>query len=89
MLGDSDHAYGTARRALNGQWYGWHAAQNRDEGENLYVRYLYWNDGHWNSSYNYLDNDWNSNNPAALLATPFISPRRPAFFAGPAGSFVW
>lgn len=48
--------------------------RNRDG--NLYVRYLYWNDGRWNWSNNWLDNDWNGNNPAAVRATLFyFSPR--------------
>ena len=42
---------------------------NRDSNGNLYVRYLYFNDGEWRSNYNWLDNDWNDNNPAALRAT--------------------
>ena len=46
---------------------------NRDSDGNLYVRFLYFNDGAWNRNYNWLDNDWNDNNPAALLATYFIS----------------
>ncbi len=46
---------------------------NRDSDGNLYVRYLYFNDGRWNSNYNWLDNDWNSDNPAALRAILFIS----------------
>ena len=44
-----------------------------DANGNLYVRYLYFNDGAWNRNYNWFDNDWNGNNPAALLATLFIS----------------
>lgn len=39
----------------------------------LYVLYLYWNDGQWNWNVNWLDNDWNDNNPSAVLATHFIS----------------
>ncbi|AKM84665.1 MAG: hypothetical protein VE98_C0001G0208 [candidate division Kazan bacterium GW2011_GWA1_50_15] len=46
---------------------------NRNSDGNLNVRYLNWNDGRWNWNYNWLDNDWNSNNPAAVLATVFIS----------------
>jgi len=46
---------------------------NRNADGNLYVRDLYFNDGTWNRNYNWLDNDWNSNNPAVLLATIFIS----------------
>lgn len=48
---------------------------NRDSDDNLYVRYLYFNDGEWNSNHNWLDNDWNDNNPAAVRATLFISLR--------------
>jgi hypothetical protein len=46
---------------------------NRNSDGNLYVRYLYWNDDRWNWSNNWLDNDWNDNNPAALSATLFAS----------------
>ena len=46
---------------------------NRNSDDNLYVRYLYWNDGRWNWGNNWLDNDWNGNNHAALRATLFIS----------------
>lgn len=42
---------------------------HRNSNDNLYVRYLYWNDGAWNWNNNWLDNDWNGNNPAAVLAT--------------------
>ena len=45
--------------------------QNSDG--NRYVLYLYWNDGAWNWNVNWLDNDWNANNPSAVLATFFIS----------------
>lgn len=47
---------------------------NRDGDGNLYVRYLYWNGDEWNWNYNWLDNDWNSNNPAAVRAILFMSP---------------
>jgi len=40
-----------------------HAHRNRDG--NLYVRYLYWNGDRWDWNDNWLDNDWNSDNPAA------------------------
>ena len=46
---------------------------NRNRDGNLYVRYLYWNDDRWNWSNNWLDNDWNGNNPSALRATLFAS----------------
>ena len=45
----------------------------RDSDGNLYVRYLNWNGSKWNWSYNWLDNDFNSDNPA-VLATLLISP---------------
>ncbi len=48
---------------------------NRDSSDNLYVRYLYWNDGKWRWNYNWLDNDWNVNYPSVALANLFISPR--------------
>lgn len=41
----------------------------RDPDGNLHVRYLNWNNGRWNWSYNWLDGDWSSNNPAALRAS--------------------
>lgn len=37
------------------------------------VRYLYWNGDRWNWNYNWLDNLWNAADPAAVLATRFIS----------------
>ena len=45
----------------------------RNSNGNRYVLYLYWNDGAWNWNVNWLDNDWNANNPSAVLATHFIS----------------
>lgn len=45
----------------------------RNSDGNRYVLYLYWNDGAWNWNVNWLDNDWNDNNPSAVLATHFIS----------------
>ncbi len=45
----------------------------RDADGNLYVRYFYWNGGAWRRDYNWLDNDWNRQNPAVELATLFIS----------------
>ena len=46
----------------------------RNPNGNRYVLYLYRNDdGSWNWNYNWLDNDFNDNNPAALSATLFIS----------------
>jgi len=45
----------------------------RNPDGNRYVLCLYWNDGRWNWNYNWLENDWNVNNPSAVLATFFIS----------------
>lgn len=47
----------------------------RNANGNRYVLYLYWNDGVWNWNVNWLDNDYNVNNPSAVLATHFISPQ--------------
>ncbi len=34
---------------------------------------LYFKDGKWQWNYNWLENDWNANNPSAVLATLFVS----------------
>lgn len=39
---------------------------------NLYVRYLNWNGSQWNWNYNWLDNDFDADNPAALAALFFL-----------------
>ena len=41
--------------------------RNRDG--NLFVRFLYWDDGRWNWSYHWLDCDWRGNDPAAVRAS--------------------
>lgn len=41
----------------------------RSSGGFLCVRYLYWDVSRWSWYYNWLDDDWNSGNPAALLAS--------------------
>ena len=46
---------------------------NRNSDGNLYARYLNWNGDKWSWNYNWLDNDFNDNNPAAVLASGFIS----------------
>ena len=46
----------------------------RDSNGNLYVRYLNWNGKAWNWNYNWLDNDWNANNPVALASTSHFLP---------------
>ena len=68
MLGHYDAEYDTALRVFKGQWYGWHSVRYRNADGNLYVRYLNWNGDRWDWSYNWLDNDWNDNNPAAVSA---------------------
>lgn len=52
-------------RVINGWWRGWHGARFRNANGNLYVEYPYWNGNRWNWNYNWLDNDWNDNEPAA------------------------
>ena len=69
MLGHYDAEYDSALRAFERQWHGWHPVRYRNADGNLYVRYLYWNGDRWNWNYNWLDNDWNDNNPAAVSAT--------------------
>lgn len=44
---------------------------HRNSNGNLYVRYLYWNDGQWNWNYNWLDNDFDDQYPAAISASLF------------------
>lgn len=44
----------------------------RNSDDNLYVRYLYWNDDKWNWNYNWLDNDFDDQNPAVLLASGLV-----------------
>jgi len=41
----------------------------RSAGGNLFVKYLYWNGSRWDWHYDWLDDDWRSNNPAASLAS--------------------
>jgi hypothetical protein len=73
VLCDYDREYDSARRKILWAvvWKALHTYRNADG--NLYVRYLYWNDGRWVSNYNWLDNDWNANNLSAVLATLFTS----------------
>lgn len=52
----------------------------RDSDGNLIVRYLNWNGDKWNWNYNWLDNDFNDNNPAVVSEALFIS--LPLFFIG-------
>ena len=41
---------------------------------NVYVRYVYRNGDKLNSNWNWLDNNFNANNPAAVPASIFLSP---------------
>ncbi|MBT3231005.1 hypothetical protein HN358_04495 [Candidatus Uhrbacteria bacterium] len=41
----------------------------RDSGGRLYVRYLCWNDGQWRWYCSWLDDPWDSQRPAAILAS--------------------
>jgi len=45
----------------------------RNSDGNLCVRYLNWDGDQWNWNYNWIDNDFNSDGPAVLRATFFIS----------------
>ncbi len=45
----------------------------RNPNGNRYVLCLYWSGKAWNWNINWLDNDFNANNPSAVLATLFIS----------------
>jgi len=58
--------------------------QNRDIDGNLNVPYLYENGDKVVLNWNWLDNDWDSNNPALRFATFFISPLAYGW-----GSFAW
>jgi hypothetical protein len=59
----------TIGSAFGEQWHGWRFIHFRNLGDdNLYVRYINWNGDRWYTNYNWLDNDWNSNNPAAVLS---------------------
>ncbi len=46
----------------------------RNSNDDLYVRYLYWDDSAWNWNCNWLVSSFNSYNPAVVLATLLISP---------------
>ena len=48
--------------------YFWGTVYRSSDG-NLYVRCLYWNDGQWNWNYNWLDNEFDDQNPAAVSAS--------------------
>ena len=74
MLGHYDAKYDTTLRIFKGWCNRKHFTHFRNpSNDNLYVRYGYWKKGRVVSNYNWLDNDWNGNNPAAS-ATLFISP---------------
>ncbi len=64
----------TARRVFNGQCPRRCRTCDRNSDGNLYVRYLYWKDGQWNWNYNWLDNEFDGQNPAAVSASLFSVP---------------
>lgn len=72
-LGHFDAESDSIPRVFKGWWLGRRLVHYRNSDGNLYVRYLYWNDGRWNWSNNWLDNEWNVNNPAAVSENLFIS----------------
>ncbi len=45
----------------------------RNSDDNLNVRYLNWNGDRWDWDWDWLGSDWDSYNPAALLANLFVS----------------
>ena len=69
-----DAEYDTARSRFDGQWHGRYLIRNRNSDGNLYVRYLYWNDGRWNWNCLPLGRDWGAANFSGSLATLLISP---------------
>lgn len=71
----------SANWRIKGRWYGRylvHYVQNADG--NLNVPYAIENDDKVVVNWNWLDNDWNANNPALRFATLFISPLAQNFF---------
>ncbi len=74
MLGHYDAKYDSTPRVFDGRWHGRHVAhlvQHRNG--NLNVPYLYENGDEVLLNWNWVDNDFNSNNPALRHATHFIS----------------
>lgn len=55
------------------QCQGRYPTHSQNSDGNVNVNYVYFNDGKLNWNNNWLDNDWDSQNPAAVLATLFIS----------------
>lgn len=56
-----------------GKWVYFWGTIYRNSGGDLYVRCLDWDDGQWQSNYHWLDDGWNSGNPAAVSASSSIS----------------
>ena len=52
----------------------------RNSDGNLYVRCLNWNGNRWNWNYNWLDNNFNCNNPAACSQLSSFLPFQGVFF---------
>lgn len=70
MLGHYDAEYDTTPRVFKGWWYRRyfvHFVRNHDG--NLNVPYVYDDGNKVVVNWNWLDNDWNGNNPAARFAT--------------------
>ena len=75
MLGHYYAEYDSTLRVLKGWWHGRHFTRIvRNQNGYLSVPYLYENDDKVVLNWNWVDNDWNDNNPALRHATHFISP---------------
>lgn len=61
-------------RRVEGWWNGRLAVRNRNPDGNLYVRYLHWNGDEWDWNDNWLDNQWDDDNPAVLRNYFHFSP---------------
>jgi hypothetical protein len=65
VLGHYDAKYDSTLRVFEGWWNGWRIIRFvRNQNGNLYVPYLIEVDGKVVLNWNWLDNNWNSNNPA-------------------------
>jgi hypothetical protein len=74
LLGHYDAECDSTPREFEGWWCGRQCAHIvRNRNGNLNVPYLYENDGKVVLNWNYLDNNWNDNNPALRFASRIIS----------------
>jgi hypothetical protein len=70
VLGHYDAEYDTTPRVFKGWWNGRHFVHFvRNHDGNLNVPYVYDDGNKVVVNWNWLDNDWNDNNPAARFAT--------------------